>query len=796
VTFKNFKKLERVNLEENLLTIIEPNTFSGLTNLKELYFSHNNIKYIDWTTFEGSSSLEVIDLSNNEITSIDENAFSELKNLIDINLFQNQIRLFPNFPCKMLQFINLSKNQILEINFDLLKHLPDFCQIACRKADSNDMNFKYKQYFKIQSSEKISESLYNKYVTCNRTLNSVLNNKLEHLIKGELCFFVVRDENIQQKLLDFFFNIKFVTVKELKYLKDFVDFKISLLDFLIYMEEINSYSIIFCKKYIEYVSNQNKNYHNLEIIMWSGYSMKRLCERNDLTLFEEFFPIETLNSDLNKYTGKDFYSEINLTECLEIILKNNNEKIAIHFFRILKVIYKNNQKYSEQKFSLAKKLDDDSEPIIIDSFSEALIEKYLRVIFEKKWFGLVEVILDDENEAFKNKTGYLYIYSNDRIEKFKKGYLSDEFTKSKNLGQYQQLSTVPMDLNPDQNVSYVLNNNNKYFSEKDYENKYIFSSHNILTLIRKTQDPSLLIHDTTQRILSDEWKYSAGFIYYFNLILYFLLTVFFSFDIENYKTSDKTYARRISFILIMYFLISEILQLIASGKRILVYLASIKNWFELIGFIICTVSLSCENGSLKSALYSVSILVTYCILIFRLNKCFIIGPFVNVFGVIVKKSIKFFLIIFILVLGFSLSFRNRSTEIKFLPIKNSSQMNDINLISHFNGTFSNSVFKILTMLLANIETDEMGIDSFNWENSVNFIIYGCFILIMPILFINIFTGVSIDEVKRLIENSRAEHASNKIEYIFTIESILDDDKFDSFFSSLVNQWEKLYTFYF
>jgi hypothetical protein len=33
----------------------------------------------------------------------------------------------------------------------------------------------YKQYFKIQSSEKISESLYNKYVTCNRTLNSVLN---------------------------------------------------------------------------------------------------------------------------------------------------------------------------------------------------------------------------------------------------------------------------------------------------------------------------------------------------------------------------------------------------------------------------------------------------------------------------------------------------------------------------------------------------------------------------------------------------------------------------------------------
>lgn len=323
------------------------------------------------------------------------------------------------------------------------------------------------------------------------------------------------------------------------------------------------------------------------------------------------------------------------------------------------------------------------------------------------------------------------------------------------------------------------------------ENEYIYIRHNVLTLIRKSQESSLLRHETTRSIIDHEWRLTPGFLYYFNLTLYFLFIIYFSIDIESYKNSEISYAKKNSFILIIYFLISEIIQLISSGKRILVYFTSFKNWFELIGFTICILTLSFEKGLFKSDLYSISILVSYCILIFRLNKCFIIGPFVNVFGVIIKKSIKFFLIVFILVLGFLLSFRNRSEEIKILPNKNdtfnSSKINGtnhfnennqkFNLINHFNGTFSNSIFKILIMLLANLETDEMGIDSFSSENSVNFIIYGFYILIMPILFISIFTGISIDEVKNIIENSHAEHASNKIEYIFTVETILDPEKF-------------------
>ena len=42
---------------------------------------------------------------------------------------------------------------------------------------------------------------------------------------------------------------------------------------------------------------------------------------------------------------------------------------------------------------------------------------------------------------------------------------------------------------------------------------------------------------------------------------------------------------------------------------------------------------------------------------------------------------------------------------------------------------------------------------------------------MPILFLNVFTGISIDEISTLIERSEAENIATKIEYVYKFESI-------------------------
>jgi hypothetical protein len=65
----------------------------------------------------------------------------------------------------------------------------------------------------------------------------------------------------------------------------------------------------------------------------------------------------------------------------------------------------------------------------------------------------------------------------------------------------------------------------------------------------------------------------------------------------------------------------------------------------------------------------------------------------------------------------------------------------------------------------------MGIEEITAQSLVNFIIYGCFIFIMTILFINIFTGISIDEIQGLIQHSEAQIQSRKIDYVFKIETL-------------------------
>jgi hypothetical protein len=70
-----------------------------------------------------------------------------------------------------------------------------------------------------------------------------------------------------------------------------------------------------------------------------------------------------------------------------------------------------------------------------------------------------------------------------------------------------------------------------------------------------------------------------------------------------------------------------------------------------------------------------------------------------------------------------------------------------------------------------VVADDLGLDQINKNNFINYFIYALFIFVMPILFINIFTGISIDEVKDLIDRSKAENIAIKINYVNNFEIV-------------------------
>jgi hypothetical protein len=155
----------------------------------------------------------------------------------------------------------------------------------------------------------------------------------------------------------------------------------------------------------------------------------------------------------------------------------------------------------------------------------------------------------------------------------------------------------------------------------------------------------------------------------------------------------------------------------------------------------------------------------YFIFTSRLDKIPYIGIYIDVIGQILAKSLSILVILIIALIAFILAFRNRSTFYE------SSQSNSANQMSYFNTSFEFNLFQLTAFSLGGISTENMGIEFIEGKTLVNYLIYACFIFIMPIMFLNIFQSISIGEVQNLFENSEANEVRTKIEYVLIFEKL-------------------------
>jgi Leucine-rich repeat (LRR) protein len=110
-----FLKITRLDLQSNEITVLEPKTFSSLSNLKYLVLTKNKIESIEINAFYGLESLQHLFLSSNKLQTIDTSTFSMLSSLTQINLDENKLIDF-NLNCFSenynLKSVNLNKNKI------------------------------------------------------------------------------------------------------------------------------------------------------------------------------------------------------------------------------------------------------------------------------------------------------------------------------------------------------------------------------------------------------------------------------------------------------------------------------------------------------------------------------------------------------------------------------------------------------------------------------------------------------------------------------------------------------------
>ncbi|XP_032407021.1 leucine-rich repeat-containing protein 19 isoform X2 [Xiphophorus hellerii] len=106
-----YPTLVELYVGENLVTAVPANFFSGLSHLRVLSLSRNNINSLDPEAFSGLDVLEELDLSDNKLTDLCDKTFTKLKRLKILHLQENPW----NCSCPLLDSIGRMKEA--NINF-------------------------------------------------------------------------------------------------------------------------------------------------------------------------------------------------------------------------------------------------------------------------------------------------------------------------------------------------------------------------------------------------------------------------------------------------------------------------------------------------------------------------------------------------------------------------------------------------------------------------------------------------------------------------------------------------------
>ncbi|UJR08620.1 hypothetical protein I4U23_012879 [Adineta vaga] len=114
--FSYLKRLRRLDLSNNLISTIYPDSFTGLKSLNSLILYRNNLKILPSEVFNELNSLQLLLLNANKIVCIRGDTFYGLEKLSLLSLYDNQLKTLANetfSSLKSLQTLHLARNPLI-----------------------------------------------------------------------------------------------------------------------------------------------------------------------------------------------------------------------------------------------------------------------------------------------------------------------------------------------------------------------------------------------------------------------------------------------------------------------------------------------------------------------------------------------------------------------------------------------------------------------------------------------------------------------------------------------------------
>lgn len=134
--------LNHLDLSSNVLTVLDGDSFSGMTQLETLKLNDNCLGEVPIDLLNSLDSLREINLQHNRLTSIPSGFFVSNSNLKEINLGDNNISIIEEseFVSQNFERLNLGGNKIKTLNFSLSESM-EFLDLSFNAIDEIDENF-------------------------------------------------------------------------------------------------------------------------------------------------------------------------------------------------------------------------------------------------------------------------------------------------------------------------------------------------------------------------------------------------------------------------------------------------------------------------------------------------------------------------------------------------------------------------------------------------------------------------------------------------------------------------------
>jgi len=120
--FPEMPKLNFLQLQENAISLIEPNAFNKTRGVNNVFLNENHLTRIEKGIFSGLSEVKLLSLSRNKLDKIENNAFIELKSLITLSLSENFLdKMTPKILAGLekLKTLELNSNQLRKVHKDI-----------------------------------------------------------------------------------------------------------------------------------------------------------------------------------------------------------------------------------------------------------------------------------------------------------------------------------------------------------------------------------------------------------------------------------------------------------------------------------------------------------------------------------------------------------------------------------------------------------------------------------------------------------------------------------------------------